>query len=117
MKILTPYKQFADSRGSFSGLTNSGTWEEFNYLETNAGEVRGGHYHKESLELFYIIDGELDIQITDLNHVIVAEHSVKRGAIILIEPFEFHTFTCRTECRWINVLSKKIDGRAPDIFT
>ena len=115
MRMLAPYKQFSDPRGSFLGIVNSDHWEEFNYVETKAGETRGGHYHKETRELFFIIDGEIDIQIEDMNHVKRNSFRVGPGAIFVVDPLEVHIFTCRTACRWINVLSRRIDDQFHDI--
>ena len=115
MRMLTPYKQFTDRRGAFLGIVNSDHWEEFNYVETKAGEQRGGHYHKETRELFYIIDGEIDVSIKDLKQDPPHTFHVGPGAIFVIDPFEIHVFTCRTACRWINVLSRRIDDQFHDI--
>jgi dTDP-4-dehydrorhamnose 3,5-epimerase-like enzyme len=115
MRIIAPYKKLGDKRGSFLGIVNSGQWEEMNYVETEAGQVRGGHYHKETRELFYIIDGEIEISIQDLNGNTLNNCIVSGGTILEIEPFEVHTFTCHTKSRWINVLSLKIDDRSCDI--
>jgi dTDP-4-dehydrorhamnose 3,5-epimerase-like enzyme len=115
MKILESYKQFTDSRGMFLGIVNSGQWEEVNYIETKAGQVRGGHYHKETRELFFIIEGEIDITIQDLrgNH---RDHiTAKKGSLFIIDPYEVHTFTCKTACKWLNILSKRIDSQFHDI--
>ena len=55
MIVLEPYKKFDDARGRFFGIVNTAHWEEINYIETAAGQIRGGHYHKEKRELFFII--------------------------------------------------------------
>ncbi|MCE5195253.1 MAG: cupin domain-containing protein [Nitrospiraceae bacterium] len=115
MKAMIPYKKIEDSRGKFLGIVNSGDWEEINYIETMPGEVRGGHYHKETRELFYIIEGEIDIEIKHLHKSVENNFTVTSGSIFIIEPFEIHTFICKTKCMWINVLSKKIDDQFCDI--
>jgi mannose-6-phosphate isomerase-like protein (cupin superfamily) len=115
MKLLEPYKTIEDQRGRFFGIVNSGQWEEINCVETVAGQVRGGHYHKETRELFYIIDGDIDITITELNGTVVSHFTVGAGSVFVIEPYEIHTFLCKSACRWINVLSKRIDDQFHDI--
>lgn len=115
MKIIAPYKRLGDKRGSFLGIINSGKWEEMNYVETEAGEVRGGHFHKNTRELFYIIDGEIEIRIQDLNGNNLNNCIVNSGTILEIEVFEVHTFICHTRSRWINVLSTRIDDLSCDI--
>ncbi|MFA6888329.1 MAG: cupin domain-containing protein [Candidatus Woesearchaeota archaeon] len=115
MRILESYKQFSDNRGAFFGIVNSGKWEEINYVETEAGQVRGGHYHKETKELFYIIEGEIEIKIANIDEKNIKKYTVSRGMILVVEPFEVHTFICKTKCKWINVLSKRIDDQFHDI--
>ena len=115
MKILESYQRHEDARGRFLGITNQGEWREMNYLETEAGTVRGGHYHRETLELFYIIDGRVKIEIRDLEGREMARETVEGGAIVLIEPMEVHTFTALEHCRWINALSVTMDPAHPDI--
>jgi len=114
MKFIVPYKNEKDSRGLFKGLINSGTWEEINFIETEAGITRGGHYHKDTVELFFILDGDIEVTISKTNSIERQKYPVSSGQIILIEPNEIHFFRCLTRCRWINVLSKKIDEIDPD---
>lgn len=116
MRILEPYKRFEDGRGVFLGILNSGRWEEMNYIETRAGQVRGGHFHKETREIFFIIDGEIDIETWDVRGTGPAKsRRVSKGAIVIVDPYEVHTFSCRTDCRWINVLSRRMDEPIYDI--
>lgn len=115
MKIFESYKQFTDNRGLFFGIVNSGLWEEVNYIETHSGQVRGGHYHKETRELFFIIDGEIDVTIQNLRDNNLAHIIAKKGSLFVIDPFEIHTFKCKTDCKWLNILSKRIDDQFHDI--
>ena len=116
MKNLAPYQTREDARGKLVGLMNEGTWEEFNYLETGAGQTRGNHYHKHTLELFFILDGDIDIEIVRQDGTVLRDH-VTAGDIMLIEPGEIHTFHCLTATRWINALSRRFDPDNPDFHT
>lgn len=116
MKRLSPYMEKTDSRGSFTGLINSGAWEEINLIKTEAGGVRGGHYHKYTSELFYIISGEIEVEVSKEGED-TQVHLFSGGSIFLIEPYEVHTFRCLTACTWINVLSKRMDDSSMDFFT
>jgi mannose-6-phosphate isomerase-like protein (cupin superfamily) len=110
---LSPYLNKLDERGGFLGITQE-SWAEVNFIETQAGQVRGNHYHKETRELFFIILGEIDVVIDDLNSGTHFELSVHKGDIFVIEPYELHTFHTRTDSQWINMLSKPIDVQNPD---
>ncbi|MDR3392980.1 MAG: cupin domain-containing protein [Sulfuriferula sp.] len=114
MKRLAPYLSREDARGKLTGLMNTGTWEEFNYMETAAGQTRGNHYHAQTLEVFFILDGEIDMVIHQRNGEVINERLVA-GDIVLIEIGETHTFHCVTNTRWINVLSRRFDQDNPDL--
>ncbi len=116
MKKLAPYQLKEDERGKLVGLINEGKWEEFNYLETKAGCTRGNHYHKETVELFFILEGVIDIEIISPKGTVFNDQ-VKQGDIIMVEPGENHVFHCLTDTRWINVLSKRFILSSPDIYT
>lgn len=89
-------------------------WEEINYIETKQGEVRGGHYHRSTTELFFIIDGQIELETSRLLCSERELHIIGRGDIAIIEPMEVHTFRCLSAARWINVLSKRMDSANPD---
>ena len=96
MKKLEPYMMREDTRGRLVGLINEGSWEEFNYLETKAGNIRGNHYHKGTREGFFIIDGELDVLISSSTGS-ETKMRVSSGDVFIIEPGEVHTFYCLTQ--------------------
>ena len=115
MRIFQSYKRIEDGRGAFLGIINSGNWEEINYIETKAGQTRGGHYHKDTLELFFIVEGVIDVSVHDIDGNSRQSLTVMKGSILIIDPKEVHTFVCRTDSKWINVLSKRIDDQFHDI--
>ena len=113
MTIIEPYRQFADARGRMLGVINQGQWEEINFVETAAGQVRGGHFHRETRELFLIISGDIRVRIA--RDGLESQHDFGPGSVFVIEPGEAHWFESLTPCTWINVLSKRIDQASPDI--
>ena len=115
MTILEPYRQFADARGRMLGVINEGQWEEINFVETAAGHVRGGHYHRETRELFLIISGDIRVRI--VREGVASQHDFSAGSVFVIEPGESHWFETLTPCTWINVLSRRIDQACPDIVS
>lgn len=114
LRLLKPYDARIDVRGRFLGIIQEGHWEEINYLETRAGEVRGGHYHKHTIEIFFIIEGNIEITVRPLNGDSDQTLVVSSGDIIRIEPREWHRFVCTSDCRWINALSMRM-AASPDI--
>ena len=113
MLKLSPYFASQDERGGFVGITQE-HWAEINFIETKAQQVRGGHYHKETRELFFVISGEIDVVIEDLQSGKQLEMSVGKGDVFVIEPYELHTFYVRTNAEWINMLSRPLDQENPD---
>jgi len=116
MTILTAYRHFSDARGHMLGVINDGQWEEINYVTSAAGCTRGGHYHRDTRELFLLISGTIQVRVRPLDSDQVQEYMFSKGSIFVIEPGEAHWFETMTPCAWINVLSRRIDQAAPDII-
>lgn len=117
MKRLKPYVIFEDNRGVFLGITHDHIWKEINIIETFANTIRGSHYHKFTTELFYIIEGDIDVEIYNLKDISQKiEFKAKKGDIFIVEPFEVHTFKVNIDSRWINMLSEILNKEAPDIY-
>ena len=83
-------------------------------METKAGQTRGFHYHKETIELFFIIEGKIEVSIRTPEGELKKQFIAEKGDIFLIEPFEIHTFHTRVDSKWLNFLSKRIDDQNPD---
>ena len=117
MQMLTPFREFSDSRGRMLGVINDGQWEEINYLETAASCMRGGHFHRDTRELFLILNGTIRVRIRPQGSTEIRETLVSAGSIFVVEPGEAHWFETLTPCAWINALSKRFDEAAPDIVS
>ena len=113
MKRLSPYTSHEDARGRFTGITNQ-RWHEVNLVETAAGEVRGNHYHRHTLELFYIVSGEVEISVEGVKTGRKTRFTAKRGDVFLIEPFELHTFRTLSDTVWLNMLDPALDPEDMD---
>ena len=114
MERRTPYVAHSDARGRFRGLTRE-TWAEANFIETGAGQVRGNHYHTETRELFFIVRGEVHVEVEHLRTGERTEFTARAGDIFVIEPMEFHVFRTLTDAEWINMLSRPMDSTRPDL--
>jgi len=116
MQYLKLYTINKDLRGSFFGVTNKYTWGEINYIETFAMVERGNHYHKSTLELFYILEGRINVMIYNIITKKYFKFEAKPTMIFIIDPFEVHTFKTVEDSKWINMLSHRIDEENPDIY-
>jgi len=111
-----PYFYFADDRGKILGIKQNKIIKEINYLESKAGCVRGGHYHKKTRESFYIIEGEIEIMLVNKKSKEKKVFIANGGDIINIEPGIIHTFKVLKRSRWVNMLSSAMDGPKKDIY-
>lgn len=119
IKFIKQYFYHSDDRGSIKGVVNFGQWEEFNIIESESKTIRGNHYHKNTEELFIILDGRMKITLQNvLNGKLdgeIEEYEVKEGDVFLINKNTNHIFEILEYSRWINILSIKIDKCNPDI--
>ena len=116
LKKVSSYFSHEDNRGSLTGIINEGTWKESNFITSKAGAIRGNHFHKETTELFFIVEGEIKVNLQDIQKPErQEEHLFKKGDIFLIYPNTLHTFEIIKPSSWINFLDKTIDSDSPDI--
>ena len=59
---LSPDFTFADNRGTLTQLVHTG-YTQINVVTSEAGTLRGSHYHKRSTEAFYVISGTVDVTL------------------------------------------------------
>jgi dTDP-4-dehydrorhamnose 3,5-epimerase-like enzyme len=115
MKIFEPYTARTDQRGLFLGITRENWIREINYVETKTGEVRGNHYHTGTMEMFFVIEGEVHVTVRHVRSDKTEERIFGKGEIFLIEPYEFHTFRVLSDTKWINMLSRPMAKDLPDL--
>jgi dTDP-4-dehydrorhamnose 3,5-epimerase-like enzyme len=115
---LESYFSHEDSRGSILGVLNSGNWKELNFISSQAGTVRGGHYHKQTKECFFVISGliEVTFSIPTEEQFFCEVKTFSAGDAFLVSEFVQHTFRVINDSKWINLLSKPIDKKNPDFF-
>jgi len=121
IKFIERYFKDGDERGSIEGIINYGEWKEINLITSSSGSVRGNHYHKHITELFIILDGEIKVVVQKVKDGKLVgdtfENNVESGDVFLIESFVNHTFFVKKDSRWINVLSKAIKEKEPDLYS
>ena len=119
IKFIKRYFIHKDARGFIEGLINFGNWEEFNLIYSEADCIRGNHYHKETIELFIILDGEIKVTVQKVeNNQLISPkevYNVKKGNVFQIEVNTNHIFKLLTNSTWLNILSKTINKEKPDI--
>ena len=121
IRFIQPYLLKRDSRGSMTGLLDFGQWQEANLIRSDAGAVRGNHYHKYTTEAFVLLEGQ--IRVT-LQRVVDAKLeggkqivSIAAHQVFVIEPNICHTFEILEPSMWINLLDFRMDASSPDIHS
>ena len=62
LKRLKTEFHFEDERGTIDQLIHEG-YAQINVITSKKGVFRGGHYHKENEEAFYLISGKLEVTV------------------------------------------------------
>ena len=118
IEFIERYFSHEDHRGIIEGLINKGNWGEINFISSYANSIRGNHYHKDTIELFIILDGEIEVTLQKIknNKVVGAAETTKVHGkdVFIINPMINHTFKIIKNSQWFNILSKPLEQ---DIFT
>lgn len=86
---------FEDVRGSLTQLVHSG-YDQINVLFTKAGVERGGHFHKQSTECFYVVKGSVTVTATlgDNEETI----TFKQNDFFKVKPYVVHSMSFPEDC-------------------
>ena len=114
-EVLKPDFEFRDQRGQLKQLVHDG-WKQVNVLVTNAGVVRGVHYHKVSREAFYVISGSVDVRFRNGDEY--AERHFCSGEFFSVLPNAVHELSFPEDCVMVQMYDipvEKEDG-SKDIY-
>lgn len=87
--FIQPDFSFSDERGCLYQLCRNG-WSQVNVSKSVKGVKRGGHYHKQTKEAFFIIEGEILLTLDKEGKT--EQVTVKTGDFFCFEPFTKHSF-------------------------
>jgi dTDP-4-dehydrorhamnose 3,5-epimerase len=117
---------FEDMRGSLkkllmiSQLKEDEKIEEVYVLISNQGSVRGNHYHKETLEYFYVISGKAKVALKNLDTGAFEEMilSSSDNVTLKVPPYVVHAFKNEEEEPFIMlaISSKEYNKDDTDTF-
>jgi mannose-6-phosphate isomerase-like protein (cupin superfamily) len=111
------YFSHSDGRGSIEGILNVGIWREVNLIKSGAGIVRGGHYHEQSEECFFILKGKIKVELRlpqEGMETLTEILNVKSGDVFIVPAMVEHTFNILEDAEWINMMSVPVDQSSPD---
>ena len=104
--------EFQDDRGTIVQPVHQG-YRQFNVITTKKGVMRGGHYHKQNEEAFYILSGALTIEVNG------EKTDFKAGDFFGIEANDMHSFYFLEDTLLVSMYSNGVelpDGNK-DIYT
>lgn len=89
IQILQPDFTFKDERGCLTQLVHEGQ-RQVNVVTTRGGVFRGGHYHKENVETFYVVYGRF--RFTAERDGRREEQEFVTGDMFQVDPYVLHGF-------------------------
>lgn len=108
--------QHIDERGSLSQLIHEG-FKQINVLESKKGVERGSHFHKESVEAFYVVSGS--VKVTLWNKEKKEEVIFDKGDFFEIHPYILHNMLFLSDCLLVQMYDIPVEkpNGVKDIFT
>lgn len=67
LRVIKTDFEFSDDRGTITQLIHGG-YKQINVITSKKGVFRGGHYHKENREAFYVVSGALKLDVNGQMH-------------------------------------------------
>ncbi len=116
IEFLTPDFSFVDERGSLYQLCHNG-WTQVNVSTTKKSVKRGGHYHKQTKEAFFIISGKIALQLQKEDKE--QDITVKSGDFFCFSPYVKHSFNFLEDTTMVALYDKGVElaGGEKDIYT
>ncbi len=115
IEFLKPDFSFSDDRGDLVQLVHDG-YKQVNVSRTKAGVKRGGHYHKQTVEAFFVASGEVLLTLTKDGQT--EQVTVKTGDFFYFPPYVAHSFDFVKDTTLVALYDKPVelpDG-SKDIF-
>lgn len=105
-----------DGRGSLTQLIHGG-YRQINVLASNKGAMRGAHFHKRSVEAFYLIDGSVEVEFKSKTESKTV--TFRRGDFFEILPFVLHNMVFPEDCLMVQMYDVPVENAdgTKDIFT
>jgi len=82
---------FEDSRGTITDIVEQIDFNGATIISSKAGSIRGNHYHKESVQYIYVLEGKMISRSKKMGEKLT-EVVVKKGDLISHDYNEAHMF-------------------------
>ena len=107
-KLLTPDFVVTNPKGTLAQLCHEG-WTQVNVLSSPAGSARGNHYHKENLECFYVVSGQIKVVFTTIDKRESEERVFNQGEMFAIFPDVVHSLESVTDTVMVALYDKGVE--------
>jgi dTDP-4-dehydrorhamnose 3,5-epimerase-like enzyme len=106
-----PQKRLIQPRGELALIEDGMPFKHLGYfsLRRGRGFYRGGHYHREKVEHFYVISGKLLVQLVDLDTKEKSEVRLIEGQRVTIYPNCAHRFRAEEDAQVIEYFDSLYD--------
>jgi len=88
---------------------------QLNDLEIRKDKVMGGHFHKNTTEIFYVLSGAISLWSYMRGEKEARHTEFPKGSVFVIQPFEWHSIEAIRRSRLIVLLSEPYNADNPDI--
>ncbi len=107
--------QHKDRRGSLTQLIHEG-FAQINVLESKTGAERGAHFHKNSIEAFYLVTGSVEVEF--IGKEAKEKVTFKQGDFFEIHPLVLHNMYFPEDCLMVQMYDKPVENEdgTKDIF-
>lgn len=106
MNVLDNEFEHQDERRKITQLFTANV-KQVNFYEAKKGAVLGNHYHKETTEYFFVVDGSINYNGTSFHG---------QGTTFVVYPQENHQITCMTDVKLMTFLTKPFSQEEPDLW-
>ena len=117
MSIIKKIKVFSsDDRGEIIDIFTHEPKDHCTIVTFSKNAVRGNHFHKESVQSAYVLEGKFKIynvmikEDLKYNREQIEEIETIKGDYITHEKFEAHTYKCTSETGSLLVFTKGVRG-------
>lgn len=107
-KLLIPDFVVTNPKGTLAQLCHEG-WTQVNVLCSPAGSARGNHYHKDNLECFYVVSGQIKVVFTTIDKSESEERVFTEGEMFAIYPNVVHSLESISDTVMVALYDKGVE--------
>lgn len=96
MKVTNKKCVFEDERGKIIDILEKEVIEYVTLISSKKGAVRGNHYHKESVQYTFVLNGRLKL-LTQMHGGEIETMIIKAGDLVFTPPMEKHALIALTD--------------------